>query len=175
MSLKDYALGIVGVLAVVALVLVLNPTKIERPPLGSASSPSVIDGCMEINGVMKCWQQQAMRAATTTVCAFNIGKYGTSTLLFASVAQDLASTSIVTLAKANTEFATTTIVFEESVTANTQPVTVVLATSTGSANAAKYTFGAGVGADWLVVGIAAGATTLDGPDGVCQAEWILHR
>jgi len=83
---------------------------------------------------------------------------------------------VVTIGKSNTQYATTTILLEASLTAETQPVMVLLATSTGGGDvtAGKYAFGPAAGKKWLVFGIP-GGTNLVGPTGVCEATWQVLR
>ena len=173
MSLKDWALGGAVVIALLALFVGFqkSPTVIERI-VGSASSPSVIDGCMDVNGVTKCYFKQAMRVATSTPCAFNIGKFGTSTLLFANADFTTASTSVVVWAKGSAYNATTTILVEKSVTTGTQPYVVTTATST--IGATNFQFASST--KWLTLGVSGvDNVTTNGPTGVCTAEVILNR
>lgn len=178
MTLQNWILS-AGVLVALALGVVgltkssVN-TIVQSPPLGAVSGDEIQSNCLTVGAIKTCHAKVQLRAATTTPVAIPIGLItGTSTLLRVSVLQDLASTSIVTIAKAATAYATTTILGELSVTANTQPLMVLTATSTTDLNAtaSKYTFGPGVGSQWLVIGIAAGATTLNGPTGVVEVTW----
>lgn len=54
----------------------------EEPQLGSASSPSVVDGCMEVSGVTTCYRSASMNNASTT-CALR-SPAATSTLAVAT-------------------------------------------------------------------------------------------
>lgn len=78
----------VGFIAVLALFVSLSRpgTITERvvESLGGASSPAVVDGCMEVNGVTTCSYQQSMRNASTT-CAFKAPIDRKSVLIHSSV------------------------------------------------------------------------------------------
>lgn len=112
--LKEWGLTVGVVLALVlAIYGINNPavTQIVREvkeTVGSASSPSVINGCMEVNGMTKCYYGERMKAATTTVCSLRIT--ATSTIVHASSEYETASTSAtrVFIAKGANSNATTT-------------------------------------------------------------------
>lgn len=177
MSRKELIGLVVGALVLVVGVIYFSgnrTTIVER--IGAIPGDSIDGSCFSQNGVKECRTRVAMLAATTTPCAINIGQFGTSTLNRATIRQDLASTSVVTVAKSATQYATTTLLEEWSVTANTQPVATVVGTTTWgvAATAGKFTFGPGAGSQYLVFGVAAGVTTLDGPKGMCEAVWTVY-
>lgn len=70
----------VAVLVVVLGFVFFAPVKtvVERV-VGSASSPSVLDGCMDVNGVTKCYKSSGLNQASTTICSFK-SPSATSTL-----------------------------------------------------------------------------------------------
>lgn len=83
---------VVAVVVLVGASLVLPSevrTVVEKITVGSASSPSVVGGCMEVNGVTSCYDSQVPRAATSTAitnatfCSFKI--QATSTLVVATL------------------------------------------------------------------------------------------
>jgi hypothetical protein len=86
MSLKDLVIGGVAVVALLLALLSANqPAKeIIRETLGTASSPSVINGCLEVNGQTKCYYSQKMTFASTT-CSFRAPQLGSSTLEYAAI------------------------------------------------------------------------------------------
>lgn len=93
----------------------------DEPTLGSASSPSVIDGCIDVEGIRTCYRKQAMRQATSTVCALR-APAATSTLVWGGISVRTASSSatIWDLAKASSGFATTTIIATSTIAASAQ-------------------------------------------------------
>lgn len=106
-----------GAVAVLALVLSFaafsQPGQVERvveKVVGSASSPSVVGGCMDINGVTECHYRQAMKRASTT-CAFKAPANASSTLMYATAffTESAAGAYSLEWGKAfNSAFATTT-------------------------------------------------------------------
>ena len=146
----------------------------QSPPLGSASSPSVIDGCIEVEGVTKCYRKMKMAAATTTVCALKAPTIATSTLTSLTVDATVSSTTAttVTIAKANSGFATTTLIGNQVAFAALAQFTVVASTTvaqgiTGTAT----TFNPG---QYAVVGFSGGTGTFS-PTGTCVGEWLVVR
>lgn len=139
---------------------------------GSASSPSVVDGCMDINGVETCRYEAKMKTATTTLCAFRAPASATSTLERAVVQFNHASSSavVVYIAKAVSPFATTTNIVTEPLGAAAKGTLVLNATTTLDMDAATV-FAPGT---YLNVGIQGGdigGMTGLAPDGLCQAVW----
>lgn len=167
MTLKDWSLT-VG-LAIVGFVAVLGlngPTTIVEKIIGSASSPSVIDGCMEVNGHTRCYNTRSMNTATTTPLAIRSPQTGTSTLaLSAGCRFTVASTSAkqVRFARATTGFATTTYLFGGATTAN--GTEAVIATTTTN----DFVFAPG---QYLVMSMVGGTGT-DSPTGKCNAVFEL--
>lgn len=148
--------------------------EVQSPPLGSASSPSVIDGCIEVDGVTKCYRKMKMAQATTTVCALKAPTIASSTLIHLTVDATLSSTTAttVTIAKANSGFATTTIIGNQVANAANAQFTIVASTTaaqniTGTAT----TFNPG---QFVVVGFSGGIGTFS-PTGTCVGEWLVVR
>lgn len=92
-NMKNY---IVGGIAVVALVLAFlaytKPGQTIVQQLGSASSPSIVGGCMELNGITKCYSTSGFSQASTTLCSIRTPG-ATSTLQYAGASITTASTS----------------------------------------------------------------------------------
>lgn len=85
-----YATIGIALLAVVLAGLALGKPSVIEQVVGSASSPSVVDGCMEVNGVTTCSYSQGMKLASTT-CSFKAPALASSTLISASASwTDLA-------------------------------------------------------------------------------------
>lgn len=77
--------GVAVVLSVVLSVWLIRPgDKVVETIIGSASSPSVVDGCMDVNGVTKCYRARDVRTSSSTICSMK-SPTSTSTLLTASL------------------------------------------------------------------------------------------
>lgn len=178
--MKQYLITAGIALGVVVLMyLILPPVQkvinTTTEQYGAVSQGGTDSPCSSRNGVTTCSARVPMTVATTTPCNINIGQFGSSTLLHASIAEDIASTSLVTIARANIMNATTTEIMEQSVTAQTSPINVMIATSTDTAATSnKYTFGPGNGSKWLVFGLSGASIGLN-QTGICQATWMLLR
>jgi hypothetical protein len=131
----------------------------------AVSSPDVNSPYFSFGGVRR-WagHTENLTAATTTVCAIQ-SPAATSTLLSANIRLDVSSTtaSIVTMAKANSAFATTTNIGSTGVVAGAQAT--IIASTTPTANLTVFSPN-----QWFVVGMAGGTGTFS-PSGVCQAVW----
>lgn len=106
MSLQNL---VIGAIALVALGLGIHQMDVPADQsLGSASSPSVVNGCQNINGVTVCFYNQAMRAASTT-CSFKTPS-ATTTLVAAAakVTNSYGSSFDVQWGKAADAYSTTT-------------------------------------------------------------------
>lgn len=81
---------------------------VKEVAFGSASSPSIVDGCMDVNGVSICAYSQQFTNASTT-CSFS-PKLASSTLIHAAatVINPRGGTFAVEIGKARTAYATTT-------------------------------------------------------------------
>lgn len=173
---KNYIFsGVVGIVAVIASVF-LGGTEtvreitheVQKVNTGAVSSPDIMSPYVSVGG-QRMWRQKAdLQTGTTTVCAIQ-APAGTSSLRFWSISETVSSTTatIITIAKANTAFATTTTLgVPIAVAANAQAMIV------GSTTAAQQTAGADVFAPntWLVFGQQGGAGTLS-PVGQCTAHF----
>jgi len=167
--MKELALGVViGGILVAAGALFIAPVfqneQSNEQPLGSASSPSVVDGCMEINGVTSCYREGAFISATTTPITVKTPA-ATSTLALGSGCHfTTASTSAkaIRFAKALLQNATTTFLFGAN-SAASEPRTVVATTSTDN-----FVFGPN---QYLSVSLV-GGTGVDSPAGFCAFTFI---
>jgi len=135
------------------------------PVLGAVAGPDSYFPCETHNGVQTCATKRSLTTATTTVCAIK-SPNATSTLHRGSVKFSVSSTtaSTVTLAKAATPFATTSIlVADTSVSANAQAS--IVSTSTVLSTGGVTLFAPN---QYFVVGMAGGVGTFS-PTGSCQA------
>lgn len=162
--------AVIGVIAVIASVF-LGGTQTVREithEVGSVASPDIQSPYISVGG-QRMWRQKAdLSTGTTTVCAIQAPS-GTSSLKFWSISETTSSTSasVITIAKATTAFATTTLLGSQlAVSANAQAMFV------GSTTAAQQASGADVFAPntWLVFGQQGGTGTFS-PVGQCTAHW----
>lgn len=175
MSLKALVISaiLVALAGFGAVSLIKAPAS---PTLGGASSPSVINGCTEINGVTQCYSRVALRTATTTPCAIK-SPAATSTLVLGSARLTVSSSTatVWTLAKSTTAFATTTSLGDSAVGASAQAGILATTTPVTDLND-KVVFGPNT---YLVLGAAAGITAGDTagtgfvPAGTCTAEFVV--
>ena len=132
MNLKDSLLGGAVVIALMALVFVyvqIQQSKVSKTDTpqtyGSASSPSVVGGCMDIDGITLCYKRQALLTATSTPCSIK-SPAATSTLVRAAmkVASTSASATYIEFGKSTTPYATTTSLGIATLGANAQGTAV---------------------------------------------------
>jgi hypothetical protein len=146
----------------------------EKPiSVGALGSPDIISPYLNWGGV-RTWNSRIdIKQATTTVCAIQ-SPAATSTLRYAAVKIDLASTTatIWNVAKANTAFATTTAIGTAHSVAGSSQDFILASTSPAAGDALVFAPN-----QWLVVGVQAGITSGDAagtgfvPTGSCQASW----
>ena len=138
--------------------------------LGSASSPSVNGGCMDVNGVTTCYASMKANTASTTPCALRAPTMATSTLVAGSyrVASTSATATYVEIGKSVTAFATTTSLGTTNIAANVQ-ATINATTTPTAMNDDKTVFTPGA---YFVVKVANAAYTQLG--GTCNAKWIVN-
>lgn len=111
-TLQTVLVSVVASAVVVALGFALvRPAEITKvvENLGTASSPALVNGCEDKNGLTSCFYTQAMKEASTT-CAFK-SPTSTSTLEYAVATVRTANVNgafDLEWGKANTAFATTT-------------------------------------------------------------------
>lgn len=157
-------LSIVGVL--VSLVLSgFALTKDSAPVVGSVSSPDISSRYFSVGSVRE-WRGKTttLNTASTTLCAVQAPN-ATSTLASGSgIRLDVSSTtaSVVVLAKASTQYATTTVLGIANVAAGAQAS--IVATSTAD----SWVFAPN---NWFVVSAQGGVGTFS-PSGLCEARWI---
>lgn len=136
--------------------------------VGSVTNPEIPSPWVAWGGVFNyAGSLTALKTATTTVCAIQ-SPAATSTLENFQIRFDVSSSmaSIVTIAKSNTAFATTTqLGTDYAIAAGAQAF--IQASSSPQAGTANI-FGPN---QWLVVGMRGGAGTFS-PTGTCQANWI---
>lgn len=165
MKNKLITLGVVVALALASLGLY---TQVNDEPL-AAQSQQVVDGNrFNVEGVQQYFTRRALAQATTTICAIR-SPQATSTLDHASVRFTVSSTtaSIITIAKATTAFATTTIIGNQvSIAANAQ-ATIIATTTSAQVTSQTAVFAPN---DWLVIGMQGGIGTMS-PTGICQAKF----
>lgn len=175
MKNKILAIAIVLVSAVVSYgVASLKPATIEtvvkEVPVGAVASPDLPSQYFSFGGVRSWAFRGAFNSASTTVFAYK-SPSATSTLdkQATGCRFDVSSTtaSVVTLAKATTPFATTTLLGNQiAIAANAQ------ATIFASTTATQQVAGADVFAPntYFVVGMQGGTGTFS-PTGGCQVRW----
>lgn len=137
----------------------------NAPELGRAILNSPY---FQVGGLTE-WRAEAdLATGTTTICAIQ-APMATSTLVGGGLNLRVSSTtaSTVTIAKATTAFATTTIIRQASVSANAQAT--ILAAST-TVNALAQTDSIFAPGEWLVFGMAGGTGTFS-PAGACSAAF----
>lgn len=182
-----------GLLAVVAVVGVVYPrplptTNVTNTPLGTVSGTDV-SGCFTINGVTTCAAKQAVRSATTTICALRSPTFASSTLVSGGIRFTVSSSTQatqVTIVRSSNPYATTTTnavtivpLASSTISAGLSPSLSFMATNTyPTVNenltdliAEDKTFAPG---EYIVVGFAGGQHVTSGrPTGSCTAQWQL--
>ncbi len=165
------ALIAILVIAIGAYTFPKGNTIVERV-VGAVTGPDSYFDYVANNDLQKFGQTKPLTTATTTVCAIK-SPTATSTLTFGGIKFVVSTTSasVVTLAKASSAFATTTLIGQQSIGANAQG-TIVVASSTPSANATfldgLMTFAPNT---YFVVGMQGNPGTYS-PVGSCSAEFV---
>ncbi len=166
---------IIGAVAVLALLVggyaALAPKDVAPQPVGAVSGPDIPFPYIAVNGVAKYYNRKPFLTATTTVCAIK-SPNATSTLSKDSgVRMNVSSTtaSTVTLAKATTPFATTTLIGSSVVVAANAQADLT-ASTTAAQDAA--TVGLFAPNTYFVVGMAGGVGTFS-PSGDCHADFTV--
>ena len=106
------ALVVIGVISILGLSRPEPVTKVVetiKEQLGAASSPAVVEGCMDINGGKLCTYGQKMTNASTT-CSFKLPTVASSTVVAAaaSITNSFGGGFAVEWGHAVTAYATTT-------------------------------------------------------------------
>ena len=135
---------------------------------GTFSSTLAVTGETTLQGVLTRSQTQAFDTATTTVCSLQ-SPSATSTLVRAGATFDVSSTtaSLITMAKATTAFATTTLLGVVNSGADAQGTVIASSTPTATLLDAEQVFGPN---EWFVIGMAGGIGNFS-PTGDCWATW----
>lgn len=137
-----------GVSAGVAVLVVVlgfvffgsKPTIVERV-VGSASSPSVNGGCMDVNGMNLCSYRTGMTAASTT-CSFRTA--ASSTLMYAAVHVVTAPGAFdIEFGKSDNLMSTTTSLGKQSVANKATPTVLASSTPVAGGDAVSQFFNAG--------------------------------
>lgn len=152
--------------AVVLAGFMLVP-KEEKP--FRAQSEAVTEGnCYTFRGVNVCPNRVPMQTATTTVCAIK-SPAATSTLVRASAQFRVSSStaSTITLAKAATFTATTTLLGQQYIIAAGAQATVVASSTTSNSGLQDFVFAPN---QYFVVGMSGGIGTFS-PSGFCNATF----
>lgn len=184
-------IALLAVAAVITFVGVTFPrplptTSITEKPLG-VSSGTDVSGCFTINGVTICAAKQAIRSATTTICALRSPTFSTSTLISGGIRFTVSSSTQatqVTIVRSSNPYATTTTnaitivpLATSTIAAGLSPALSFMATNTYPAALENLTdlieedrtFAPG---QYLVVGFAGGQHVTTGrPTGSCTAQW----
>ena len=147
----------------------------EEPTLGSASSPSVVNGCMDVNGVITCSYRTKMYTASTTLCQFKAPS-ATSTLRYAGAKYTIASTSatISTWAKGATYSASTTLFGSRNTVAASAQLTHVASSTVANSQASDFDIAPNTFFGLTLQG-GENSTDLTGltPNGICEVEYII--
>ncbi len=182
MNLQNLGLGLVAV-AVLGMGLFVGnrPVNISTtnnvPPADIQSFGSIpgnsLDGTeWTVGGVKHVFKSAEMARATTTPCDF-VAPSASSTLLFAIGKFRVASTSTATWGRSPLPNATTTPLIIGAVTTGNNDVIGAISTSsaTGLMSTNKYQFSPN---HHLSLSVADASITLNGPQGTCQAEWVVN-
>lgn len=158
-----------GVIAALWLGAQTPNQTVVQSSLG-ALNPDIISPYISFGGVqMYSARSNDLAQATTTVCALQ-SPASTSTLQFGSAQFVVASStqnSTITLAKANTAFATTTLLGKYVIASGAQG-TVIASTSPTTGDAVIFSPNT-----YFVVGMQGGGGTFS-PTGTCSANWIQN-
>lgn len=189
-------MGIVLAVALVMLGYAYQPGSPAQPQpepnqqtYGGMPGNLIPGNCYVSNGVTTCSKGGAFTQATTTVCAIQ-APAATSTMIDGGANFSISSTSasFVTIAKATTQYATTTILATSTVSANAQGYSDAMATSSNpsgvtatplsisTANQLVLTDRTFAPNTWMVVGMAPTAAQSGGgatfsPVGYCHATF----
>lgn len=137
--------------------------------VGAISSPDIASNWIKVGGVEHYAQSMTLTQGASTTCSLQ-GPSATSTLVAAGVHFDTASSSAlkVELGRANTAFATTTLIGTTYNIAANARATIVASSSPAHGDAVL--FGPN---DWFNAKIAQGNAN-SAPVGRCWAEWRVN-
>jgi len=115
MNAKDlFTYGAIAAVAVIAIMGLGRSepvnTVVERviEQVGAANSPAVIDGCVDVEGVVTCYKSTRINTATTTACSFKMNASSTVTDMTVRVDTSSTSASILQVGYGTHSNATTT-------------------------------------------------------------------
>lgn len=156
--------------AVVLLVVLSGALFLSAKPedkaTGALTSPAIMSPWFSVGGLEE-WETKAdLTTSTTTVCAIQ-APAATSTLSGGGINLVVSSTtaSTVTIAKATTAFATTTLIRSASVSAGAQGAVLAASTTISALEQTNRTFAPN---EWLVFSMTGGIGTFS-PTGNCSA------
>lgn len=138
----------------------------SQPQIVGGTSPEISSPYLSVGGITEWYARTILTQATTTICAIQ-SPAATSTLSFASLHIDVASstTNTITFARAATPYATTTVIQASQPTIASAVEGNIVASSTIIFSPNQY----------LVIGQAgngAGAANNNfSESGICQAKW----
>lgn len=177
---KYIATGILSVIAAVLIVFgiqgalhssapVAGGTEVRSPNVDTVTYSGVQTTLRRNGGTLATVGTPGLTQATTTVCAIQ-SPAATSTLVAGFIKEDVSSTtaSTITIAKAASAFATTTLINTISVSANAATLGIAASTTLSALEQTNRTFAPN---QWLVFGQSGGTGTFS-PTGTCVAQWI---
>lgn len=153
---------LVGIAVTGAIVFVaFFGRALPSPTPGATPGPDISSPFLTVNGVKTWYNRQAMKTATTTVCAIK-SPAATSTLVDASAQFSVSTTSasVITMARGATAYATTSIIGSQVAVSAGAQVTMIGTTTAPGSIFAPNTF--------FVVGMQGNPGTYS-PSGYCQA------
>lgn len=145
----------------------------------ASAGPDRFSPCESRDGVQQCFERQTIKQATTTVCAIQ-SPAATSTLVRGYVRFNIASTSatVIHLAKAATQYATTTSLGTDSLGTSAQATMFASTTPDGVNDDITDPIWVFKPSQYFVVGLQGGDSAGDTssptglvPTGVCQATF----
>lgn len=151
----------------------ISQTQQADDILGAMASPDVSGNWLRVGGVLHWYKSMDTDSATTTICTMK-SPAATSTLVFASVNFDLASSSAVTVRFDQSAVGTSTQQIGSTITVGASASAAILASSSPSINLndAEVMFAANTDLTvWIQGALSGGNYTLT--NGKCKAEWIV--
>ena|SRR3990167_9908109 len=183
MSINNWVVSLLVVAVAGIGAYTLTRTEVQSPPLGSASSPSVIGGIMEVEGVQTLYKSSGLNNASTTICSLK-SPAATSTLVAGSVKITTGTTTaiVLELAKSTLYDATTTRISYAAVGSLAQiTLNAFVASTTGAygslaqqhtADETDLIFAPNTYLNAKYGGVALGTTNV--LKGSCKAEFLVN-
>lgn len=174
---KIAVLALVVVLVLVVLSFKSSSVTTVVEKVGATPGNKITESSFSVGGVSTYSKSGKFNLATTTVLALRAPLSATSTLTYnGGCTFDVSSTTATTIyvAKSNTAFATSTLLRQESVSANAKAAFQTASTTYNSLADTNRTFSPG---QYLVIGLAGGTggTQTFSPIGGCTAEFVVAR